>query len=66
MSSSYTSRFECDAIDGYTITAEFYDAAVSGADPVAERPGFKAMLDRIAGNGVRSSWWKAPTASRAT
>jgi len=21
--------------------------------PVAERPGFKAMLDRIAGNGVR-------------
>jgi DNA invertase Pin-like site-specific DNA recombinase len=32
---------------------EFYDAAVSGADPIAERPGFKAMLDRIAGNGVR-------------
>ena len=26
---------------------------MSGADPVAERPGFKAMLDRIAGNGVR-------------
>jgi hypothetical protein len=26
---------------------------VSGADPIAERPGFKAMLDRIAGNGVR-------------
>jgi DNA invertase Pin-like site-specific DNA recombinase len=38
---------------GYTIVAEFYDAAVSGADPIAERPGFKAMLDRIAGNGVR-------------
>src|SRR5436190_17024788 len=33
--------------------AEFYDAAVSGADPIAERPGFRAMLDRIAGNGVR-------------
>ena len=31
----------------------FYDAAVSGGDPIAERPGFKAMLDRIAGNGVR-------------
>jgi DNA invertase Pin-like site-specific DNA recombinase len=31
----------------------FYDAAVSGADPVGERPGFKAMMDRIAGNGVR-------------
>jgi DNA invertase Pin-like site-specific DNA recombinase len=38
---------------GYAIVGEFYDAAVSGADPIAERPGFKAMLDRIAGNGVR-------------
>jgi DNA invertase Pin-like site-specific DNA recombinase len=38
---------------GYAIVDEFYDAAVSGADPMAERPGFKAMLDRIAGNGVR-------------
>ena len=27
--------------------------SVSGADPVTDRPGFKAMLDRIAGNGVR-------------
>ena len=35
------------------IVAEFYDAAVSGGDSIAERPGFKAMLDRIAGNGVR-------------
>jgi DNA invertase Pin-like site-specific DNA recombinase len=26
---------------------------VSGADVVTERPGFAAMLDRIAGNGVR-------------
>jgi DNA invertase Pin-like site-specific DNA recombinase len=38
---------------GYVVVDEFYDAAVSGADPIAERPGFKAMLDRIAGNGVR-------------
>jgi DNA invertase Pin-like site-specific DNA recombinase len=37
---------------GYEIVAEFYDL-VSGADPIAERPGFRAMLDRIAGNGVR-------------
>ena len=37
---------------GDVIIAEFYDAAVSGADPIADRPGFKAMLDRIAGNGV--------------
>ena len=33
---------------GYVIVDEYYDAAVSGADPIAERPGFKAMLDRIA------------------
>jgi DNA invertase Pin-like site-specific DNA recombinase len=38
---------------GYVVVDEFYDAAVSGADPIAERLGFKAMLDRIAGNGVR-------------
>src|SRR5262249_57170156 len=38
---------------GYLVVGEFYDAAVSGADPVAERPGFRAMLDRITGNGVK-------------
>jgi DNA invertase Pin-like site-specific DNA recombinase len=38
---------------GYEVVGEFYDAAVSGSDPIAERPGFKTMLDRIAGNGVR-------------
>jgi DNA invertase Pin-like site-specific DNA recombinase len=45
---------------GCTIGAEFYDAAVSGADPIAERPGFKAMLDRIAGNGVRCILVESP------
>jgi DNA invertase Pin-like site-specific DNA recombinase len=38
---------------GYEIEAEFYDAAVSGADPVDARPGFAALLTRIAGNGVK-------------
>ena len=38
---------------GYEIEAEFYDAAVSGADPVDARPGFAALLARIAGNGVK-------------
>lgn len=38
---------------GIEIVDTFYDAAVSGADPVTERPGFVAMLDRIASNGVR-------------
>jgi len=37
---------------GYEIVDEFYDV-VSGADPIDQRPGFKAMLDRLAGNGVR-------------
>jgi hypothetical protein len=37
----------------YSVVDEFYDAAVSGADPIAERPGFRVMLERIAGNGVR-------------
>lgn len=39
---------------GYVIVAEFYDAAVSGADPIETRPGFAALLDRIEGNGVRT------------
>ena len=38
---------------GYTLVGEFYDAAVSGADPIETRPGFAAMLERIEGNGVR-------------
>ena len=39
--------------NGYSIVDWIYDAAVSGRDPIAERPGFKTMLDLIAGNGVR-------------
>src|SRR5215208_1503573 len=39
---------------GYEIVAEFYDAAVSGADPIDTRPGFAAMLERIEGNGART------------
>ena len=38
---------------GYELVDEFHDEAVSGVDPVDERPGFAAMLNRIAGNGVR-------------
>jgi DNA invertase Pin-like site-specific DNA recombinase len=36
------------------IVGEYYDAAVSGADPVTQREGFSLMLQRIAGNGVRT------------
>jgi DNA invertase Pin-like site-specific DNA recombinase len=39
---------------GYVIVDWFYDAAVSGADPIETRPGFTAALARIAGNGVRT------------
>jgi DNA invertase Pin-like site-specific DNA recombinase len=39
---------------GYEIVDEYYDAGVSGADPIEVRPGFAAMLDRIEGNGVRT------------
>jgi len=33
---------------------EFYDAAVSGADPIHERDGFAEMLAYMAGNGART------------
>src|SRR3954471_7013163 len=39
---------------GFVIVDEFYDAAVSGADHLDQRPGFTAMLKRIEGNGVRT------------
>jgi DNA invertase Pin-like site-specific DNA recombinase len=39
---------------GMVVVEWFYDAAVSGADPVEARPGFTAALTRIAGNGVRT------------
>ena len=39
---------------GFTIIEEFYDAAVSGADPIDTRPGFRELLERIVTNGVRT------------
>jgi DNA invertase Pin-like site-specific DNA recombinase len=39
---------------GYEIVDTYYDEAVSGADHVATRPGFAAMMERIASNGVRT------------
>jgi DNA invertase Pin-like site-specific DNA recombinase len=38
---------------GFVLIEEFYDPAVSGADPIEARPGFAALLDRIESNGVR-------------
>lgn len=42
------------ARSGYQVVDTYYDAAVSGADPIDTRPGFAAALERIAGNGVRT------------
>lgn len=39
---------------GVEIVDWFYDAAVSGADAIAARPGFAAALERVASNGVRT------------
>jgi DNA invertase Pin-like site-specific DNA recombinase len=38
---------------GFEIVGEFFDAAVSGKDPIEGRPGFKELLERVVGNGVR-------------
>jgi len=44
------------AANGYQIAEGdwFYDAAVSGTDPVGDRPGWKAMELRIRSDGVRT------------
>ena len=45
---------------GYEIVEEFYDAAVSGADPVSERSGFAEMLERLMSNGARTIIVESP------
>jgi hypothetical protein len=39
---------------------------VKGSDPVNERPGFAAMMQRIATNGVRTIIVETPTGLPAT
>ena len=39
---------------GIELVGEFCDAAMSGADPVDQRPGFADMLAQIEGKGVRT------------
>ena len=39
---------------GYEIVDSYYDEAVGGADHVTAHPGFAAMMERIAANGVRT------------
>jgi len=42
------------AANGYEIVSEYFDAGVSGADPIEGRPGFAAMLAHLEGNGVKA------------
>jgi DNA invertase Pin-like site-specific DNA recombinase len=46
--------------NGYELVTEYYDQAVSGADPVTERKGFMAALEHIAANGVRTIIVESP------
>ncbi len=38
---------------GFEVVREFYDAAVSGADPIHERPGFVDLLQYLSSNGAQ-------------
>jgi DNA invertase Pin-like site-specific DNA recombinase len=45
---------------GYEIVDQFYDEAVSGADPVTDRKGFAEMLERLMSNGARTIIVESP------
>jgi len=45
---------------GFTIVDEYYDKAVSGADRIDERPGFREMLQRLAANGANTIIVESP------
>jgi len=49
---------------GYHIADWFYDVAVRGTDHITARPGFASMLERIAGNGVRTVIVESPDQCR--
>src|SRR5262245_8175198 len=46
--------------NGYEIVGTYYDAAVSGADPVTNRDGFTEMLRRLATNGAKTIIVESP------
>lgn len=48
------------AAAGYDLVGTYYDAAVSGADPVTKRPGFCEMLDRLVSNGAKTIIVESP------
>ena len=46
--------------NGFQIVDDYYDAAVSGADPIDQRPGFMEMLRRVAANGAKTIIVESP------
>ena len=60
-------RRQQEAVEAYArrekieIVASFYDPAVSGADPLDARPGFRDLLARVAANGVAVVLVEDPT-----
>lgn len=46
--------------NGFEVVDAYYDAAVSGADPVTERPGFMDMLARVVSNGAKTILVESP------
>jgi DNA invertase Pin-like site-specific DNA recombinase len=45
---------------GFAIVDEYYDKAVSGADPIDQRRGFREMLQRLAANGAKTIIVESP------
>ena len=48
------------AANGYEIVQTFYDAAVSGTDPIEDREGMAALLDAVLSNGTRTILIESP------
>ncbi len=46
--------------NGFDVVDWYYDAAVSGADPVDSRPGFAEMLVRLTTNGAKTIIVESP------
>lgn len=48
------------AANGFEIVEVFYDAAVSGTDPIEQRPGMANLLDAVLSNGTRTILVESP------
>jgi len=48
------------AANGYHVKGTFYDAAVSGTDPIDQRPGMLKLLDAVLSNGTRTILVESP------